>query len=245
MTSRRNTIINGDCLDILPQLSRSSVDFILTDPPYITRYKSRDGRGVPNDDNDAWLKPAFAEMYRVLERDSFCVSFYGWNKADLFIAAWRQAGFRTVGHIVFRKRYASSVRFLRYEHEAAYLLAKGEVMPPASPVSDVLDWSYTGNRLHPTQKPISVLKPLIQAFCNPGGVVLDPFCGSGSTLVAAQEVGRDYIGIELDSTYHRTASERLRRRNLEPQVRFEAQRSTPLAGLNARERASSSALSIR
>jgi site-specific DNA-methyltransferase (adenine-specific) len=109
MTSHRNTIITGDCLDILPQLPRSSVDFILTDPPYITRYKSRDGRSVPNDDNDAWLKPAFAEMYRVLERDSFCVSFYGWNKADLFIAAWRKAGFRMVGHIVFRKRYASLV----------------------------------------------------------------------------------------------------------------------------------------
>lgn len=222
LTSHRNTIINGNCVDTLPQLPASSINFALTDPPYITSYKSRDGRSVPNDDNDAWLKPAFAEMFRVLQRDSFCVSFYGWNKADLFIAAWRAAGFRMVGHIVFRKRYASSVRFLRYEHEAAYLLAKGEVMPPASPVPDVLDWTYTGNRLHPTQKPISVLKPLIKAFCKPGGIVLDPFCGSGSTLVAAREVGRDYIGIELDSTYHRAASARLYRRNPEPHVECEA-----------------------
>ena len=68
----RNTVIHANCLTILPKLPASSVDFILTDPPYITRYKSRDGRTVPNDDNAAWLKPAFAEMYRVLAPDSFC-----------------------------------------------------------------------------------------------------------------------------------------------------------------------------
>jgi len=88
---------------------------------------------VTNDDNGRWLRPAFTQMYRLLKNGSFCVSFYGWNKADLFISAWRAAGFRIVGHIVFRKRYASSARFLRYQHEQAYLLAKGDVIPPESP----------------------------------------------------------------------------------------------------------------
>ncbi len=96
MTIYRNTITNADCLTFLPQLPTESVNFILTDPPYITRYKSRDGRTVPNDDNAEWLKAAFREMYRVLERDSFCVSFYGWPQADRFIAAYRAAGFRIV-----------------------------------------------------------------------------------------------------------------------------------------------------
>jgi len=76
MQSHTNTIVNGDCLRVLPRVSAGSINFILTDPPYITRYQSRDGRTVPNDDNDRWLKPAFAEMYRVLEKDSFCVSFW-------------------------------------------------------------------------------------------------------------------------------------------------------------------------
>jgi DNA modification methylase len=186
-----------------------SVDFILTDPPYLVRYRSRDGRSVANDDNTRWLRPAFAEMYRLLKHGSFCVSFYGWNKADQFIAAWRTAGFRIVGHIVFRKRYASSVRFLRYEHEAAYLLAKGDAKPPATPAADVLDWCYTGNRLHPTEKPVDAMKPLIAAFCPTNGLVLDPFCGSGSTLVAAKELGRRYVGIELEGVHCRTASHRL------------------------------------
>ena len=92
MTIPTNTIINADCLKALPALPAHSVDFILTDPPYLVNYKSRDGRTVPNDNDDQWLLPAFQEMYRVLKEDSFCVSFYGWPKADLFITAYRTAG---------------------------------------------------------------------------------------------------------------------------------------------------------
>lgn len=205
----RNMIFNADCIDVMRSFERGSVDFILTDPPYITRYRSRDGRTVANDDNARWLKPAFNQIHRVLKDGGFCVSFYGWNKIDLFFEAWREAGFRIVGHIVFRKAYASSSRFLRYEHEQAYLLAKGNVTPPAHPVPDVIDFAYTGNRLHPTQKPVASLRPLIECFTNPSDLVLDPFCGSGSTLEAAAGLGRDWLGIELDTGHHTTASRRL------------------------------------
>lgn len=60
-----------------------------------------------------------------------------------------------------------------------------------------------GNRLHPTQKPIEALEPLIAVFCEPCGLVLDPFCGSGSTLVAARRIGRNFICIELDAGHFR------------------------------------------
>jgi site-specific DNA-methyltransferase (adenine-specific) len=148
-------------------------------------------------------------MYRVLKPGSFCVTFYGWNKVGLFADAWADAGFRAVGHIVFRKRYASSVKFMRSQHECAYLLAKGDVDLPAEPIPDVIDFAYTGNRLHPTQKPVASLKPLVEAFCPEDGVVLDPFCGSGSTLVAAQQLGRAYMGIELERPHQDTAVNRL------------------------------------
>jgi DNA methylase len=138
----RNKLIHADCLKALPMLQSGSVNFILTDPPYITRYKSRDGRSVPNDDNDAWLKPAFAEMYRVLAPNSFAVSFYGWPQADKFMQAYRAAGFRIVGHLIFPKRYASSTRFLRYQHESAHLLAKGNPRQPERPIADVIELKY-------------------------------------------------------------------------------------------------------
>jgi site-specific DNA-methyltransferase (adenine-specific) len=206
---KSGVVFQGDCVDVMRRIPSGSIDFAFTDPPYITRYRSRDGRKVINDDNGRWLEPAFMQVYRALKPDSFCVSFYGWNRADLFLSAWRRAGFYIAGHIVFRKKYASSVRFLRYQHEQAYLLAKGNPQPPAQPVSDVIDFPYTGNRLHPTQKPIEAIAPLIKAFCEPSGTVLDPFCGSGSTLVAARQLGRRYIGIELDESHYLTALRRL------------------------------------
>jgi len=208
----RNDVACGDCIDVMRSMPWACIDFILTDPPYLVNYRDRSGRRVVNDDNEAWLKPAFRQMYRVLRPDSLCVSFYGWNKVDTFMAAWREAGFDVVGHIVFRKRYSSKARYLSYEHESAYLLAKGRPSLPSSPVPDVLDWQYSGNRLHPTQKPVQPLKTLIGAFTKPGAVVLDPFAGSGSTLIAAQELGRRFIGIELDEQHHRTASTRIAQR---------------------------------
>ncbi len=209
MTPFRNSILHADCLRALPMLPDRSIGFILTDPPYITNYRSRDGRSVRNDDNDKWLKPAFAEMYRVLADDSFCVSFYGWPAADRFMQAYRAAGFRVVGHLMFPKSYASSTRYLRYTHESAHLLAKGNPRPPENPIGDVIAWNYTGNRLHPTQKPLSALLPLIEAFSGPDATVLDPFAGSGSSLLAAKALGRHYIGIELDGQYHAIAKKRL------------------------------------
>ncbi len=205
----RNTIIQGDCTQVLPRLPAGSVNFALTDPPYLVRYAGRDGRRVPNDDNDTWLRPAFRELHRVLEPDSFAVSFYGWAQTDRFITAYRAAGFRIVGHFVCPKRYSSSARFVSCRHECAHLIMKGEPPKPAHPIGDVLDWRYTGNKLHPTQKTLSVLKPLVTAFSRVGGLVLDPFAGSGSSLLAAKNLGRDWLGIELDPGYHAIASDRL------------------------------------
>ena len=68
---------------------------------------------------------------------------------------------------------------------------------------------YNGNKLHPTQKPLSALVPLIRSFTLPGELVLDPFAGSGSTCAAALLTGRKYVGIELDAEYFNQANSRL------------------------------------
>lgn len=206
----RNTVLLGDCTRLMRDLPAASVDLVLTDPPYLCRYRDRDGRTVLNDADDSWVYPAFAQIHRILKRDSFCISFYGWNQADTFVSAWRKAGFYPAGHIVFAKPYSSKSRYLTYRHECAYLLAKGQPKLPENPLPDVMPWHYTHNRLHPTQKPVEPLADLISSFCPEGGLVLDPFCGSGSTLVAARECGRDWLGIELDAAHHRTATARLR-----------------------------------
>jgi site-specific DNA-methyltransferase (adenine-specific) len=81
-------------------------------------------------------------------------------------------------------------------------------MPDAPPPS-VIEWQYTRNEFHPTQKPLCVLKPFTEAYSRPGDIILDPFCGSGSTLLAAAHLGRRAIGIELESSYVAVTKERL------------------------------------
>lgn len=206
-----NRILLGDCVQVMGQMPSESIDLVVTDPPYLVRFRSRDGRSVANDDRDDWLAPAFTHMYRVLKPDRFLISFYGWNTVDRFFAAWKGAGFHPVGHLVFVKRYHSKERFVRYSHESAYLLAKGHPAKPPIAIRDVLTWEYTGNTLHPTQKPLEAISPLIQAFSAPGEIVLDPFVGSGTTAVAAKQLGRRYIGMDIEPVYAAQAQERVRR----------------------------------
>jgi site-specific DNA-methyltransferase (adenine-specific) len=201
---QRSRIIEGDCIEQLRRLRAESVDFVLTDPPYLVSFKDRTGRSIQNDDNSRWLFPAFAEIYRVLKPNSYCVSFYGWSKAELFLSAWKKCGFRPVGHLVWVKRYASCVRHTQMMHEQAYLLAKGNPPLPLRPPADVLAWQYSGNKLHPTEKAVASLTPLIEAYAPANGIVLDPFAGSGSTGVAALQCRRRCILIEKDATHYKT-----------------------------------------
>lgn len=202
-------VLTGDCVPIMQSLPGASIDLVVTDPPYLARYRGRDGRIVPGDDRADWVAPAFRQIYRVLKPDSFCVSFYGWPHVETFMRAWKAAGFRPVGHMVWHKEYASRTGFLQARHEQAYLLAKGYPPRPDRPIADVQPWTYSGNRHHPTQKAVAVIEPLIAAFSSPGDLVLDPFLGSGTTALAAQGCGRRYLGIELDDGFTAIAERRL------------------------------------
>jgi len=204
-----NRIIHGECVHVMQTMPAESVDLIVTDPPYLVNYRSRDGRRVPGDNHNGWLRPAFAEMHRVLRPHAFAVSFYGWTAADQFLVTWREVGFSIVGHIVFTKSYASRRGYTQARHECAYLLAKGNPRRPLRPLPDVLPWRYTGNRLHPTQKPLEAIRPLIEAYSRIGDIVLDPFAGSGTTAAAARQLRRSYVGIEIDPAYFRNATQRL------------------------------------
>ena len=206
-----NTITHGDCIQVMRQMPANSVDFILTDPPYLVNYRDRDGRTIQNDANAEWLKPAMREAYRVLKQDRVAIMFYGWTKVDVFFDAWKEAGFQPVGHLVFQKTYSSKSRFLRYHHEQAYLLAKGRPPLPKQPLADVIEMPYSGNKLHPTQKPVAALAPLVRSFSLPGELVFDPFAGSGSSCAAALLTARKYLGIEMDFEYFQQASARLER----------------------------------
>lgn len=219
-----NKIICGEAANTLASIPAGSIDLVVTDPPYGVNYRDNTGRKVRNDDNLASVLPVFSEAYRALKEDSYCVSFYGWNKVDVFMKAWKDAGFKVVGHVVWTKNYASRTGVLKYHHEQAYVLAKGRPARPSKPIPDVLRWTATGNRVHPTEKAVQSLAPLIRCFSKPGDLVCDPFSGSGSTSVASALAGRNYLVIELDEKYCAHA-----RKRLSGVTRFMASKPTKVA----------------
>ena len=80
------------------------------------------------------------------------------------------------------------------------MLPKGRPPVPDRPLADIREWKYSGNRVHPTEKHVDILTPLIETFTRPGEMVLDPFAGSGSTCVAAALAGRRYCGHRAGGT---------------------------------------------
>ena len=158
----QNQIIQGESKSILSGFDAEGIDLCVTDPPYLVNYQDRDGRSLANDGNPQAVLSVFDEIYRVLKPDSYCISFYGWIAAAQFLAKWQSLGFRTVGHIVWCKPYASKTTFAHYHHESAFILAKGHPEKPQYPIKDVQPWEYTGNQAHPTEKAVSVIAPLVR-----------------------------------------------------------------------------------
>ena len=200
-------IYHGDCREVLPEITERP-DLVLTDPPYMVskvgRHDAVDS-AVEGMDDPFWILPATQQVYRVMATDAFCVSFYGWRQADHFLFAWRAAGLKPVGHLVWVKRQWGLGSYVRSKHESAYMLVKGTPRPNKV-IADVLDWQREPTKEHPTQKPVAALVPVIEAI-GPR-LVLDPFLGSGSTLMAARTLGVRAIGIEIDERYCEIAARR-------------------------------------
>lgn len=209
------TIYLGDCREVLPSLDPECADFVLTDPPYGVEWQSNRRQVkhavIENDADLDWLGEVFRCVYAAMRRDSLCVSFYGWPDAEMFLTAWKAAGFMPKSHIIWVKNMFGLGWFTRGQHEPAYLLAKGEPQKPLHAISDVIQADTTKNELHPTQKPVSLCLNIVEAFTTEGELVLDPFMGSGTTLVAAKRARRKAIGIELNRDYCEMAVYRLKR----------------------------------
>jgi DNA modification methylase len=194
------TIYHGDCREIL---SSVQADAIITDPPYgidldtdYTRFKgqslSRTWNRVQGDagpfDPSPWLAFPVAVLFgaNYFMEALPCGKWLVWNKRD-------DGPSRVLadGELAWHNGPGKSVRVFNWFWVGCY--RRGEMAQPVS---------------HPTQKPVELMKWCIQEIA-PTGVILDPYMGSGTTLVAAKQLGRQAIGIELEERYCEIAATRL------------------------------------
>jgi len=196
-------VITGDCLEVIPTLDRAAIAAVVTDPPYGRGAGSKDWRthnrkSTKFVDKYAWddFQPSDEHLRLLASFDKYVI--WGGNYLADILG-------RCVAPLMWHKKQ----EFNGAEFELAWTKGiKGNA--DTFWLSRVV--AYTQEpKVHPTQKPVSLMEWCIEKATNPGDLILDPFCGSGSTGVAAINTGRRFIGIEQREDYADIARARIAR----------------------------------
>ena len=224
-----------DSLILLKSLDDNSIDLIATDPPYCINYENLEW-----DKNDSLDWAVLAKEYdRVLKNNGSIALFQGWSEVvktkevfDQFFTLknWiiydRIKGRGTKTDLVSTREdilwYVKNERTYTYNKISSTIKKKtggtigkrnGNEFRALSNVwtdiSPIVPWSQERVK-HPTQKPLALMERIINIFSNPTDVILDPFMGSGTTLVAAKKLGRSYIGCDKEQNFYAITKERLK-----------------------------------
>lgn len=216
-------VVNGDCIAEMEKLADASVDCVITDPPYGINYVSNfrvvDSevvKAVNNDDLQSALKlweKACKVLSRKMKPDSHIYIFTSWKVYPQF-AEITARYFRIKNCLIWEKNNWSMGDLdgnYAEQYEMAIFATKGNRKLNGGRDTNILhfDRVANGSLLHSCEKPVDMLRFLISKSSNPGELVIDPFAGSGSTLVACKQAGRAYWGCELDIENYKIALGRL------------------------------------
>jgi len=219
-------LYHGDCLDILPTLEDGSVDVVITDPPYYTddNWSNHQTLSGADDarmnhkwkDDFSWLQ----EIPRVLKVGGQWFSFSNNDGLSFLILAAKEVGLKPLRRLTWVKtnpRPSIPRRIFRNDTESCMWGTTGGAPTyfGATDQRDALSVDHLpicGGKertSHPTQKPLKLMMRYVRIGCPTGGVILDPFMGSGTTGVACVQTGRSFIGIELNKEYFDLAKQRI------------------------------------
>lgn len=193
-------IYHADCLEIMRTMPDKSVDLILTDPPYRDEKENqptKDMRTNGGMDNFG-SKPSqeyFDEIFRV-------------SKAQIIFGANNFQLPPYKGFIVYKKK-TISLNFTMSMAEIAYLSEN------LGTISKVIEFAPQGDRYHPTQKPIELMRWCLENYSKEGDFIFDPFCGSGTVGRACKDMGRKFIQCEKIEKYCEISKKRLQQQVLD------------------------------
>lgn len=217
------TLHHGNALDVLPGLAERAA-LLVSDVPYrlssggcstalggvlsVKKNYANDGRIVPcdvvpadymatlfgacADDADAYLMGDDSHIFEV--RNAALAAGFRWHN----LITWDK------GTVTPNRWYMQGCEFVAYLYKG-----RARTINDPSAANLIRCPNPVGDKVHPTQKPVALMREFIRQSTKPGDVVLDPFMGSGTTGVAALELGRRFVGIELDEGYFRTACARI------------------------------------
>ena len=213
----RHTLICGDSTDITTYqklLGDTKVNLVCTDAPYFVARQSSSGMVTNDDLNDKdaydFLMKAFHGMYESMADDASIYEFYATSKARIFHDAFEDSGFKVGAGLVWKKdRLVLTRTDWKYIHEPIIWgwKKKGKhIWYGDQKQTTVFEFARIKSSKkegydHPDAKPVPLIAYLIQQCTQTNSLVLDPFMGSGTTLIACQQLGRIAYGIELEPKF--------------------------------------------
>ena len=221
-------LINGDAIDFMKTLEDESIDLIVTDPPYKVTARGNAGnsggmmqsklsmQGKIFKHND--IKPIeyIPEFYRLLKDGSHCYIMTNHVNLQEMLNTATECGFHFIKSLIWNKGNKIMGRFYmsQFEYILFFRKGKGKKINKCG-TADILSVpnkktkGEDGKNIHDTEKPIDLMKILVENSSQENELVLDPFMGIGSTGIACKELNRDFIGVELDEKYYNIAQSRI------------------------------------
>ncbi len=223
-------LFNEDCLKRLKEIETESVDLVVTDPPYKLTprgngsssggmfQKKQVNSGLVFKQNAVNIEDWIDEVYRVLKPNSHCYIMTNNRNIYHFLDVIDKSKFHFIKNLIWFKDNKITSQSYMSQFEYIIMCRKGGHRKINDcGTSDVLSFANkkvtrdeANKAIHDTEKPVGLMKVLVENSSNENDVVLDPFMGVGSTGVACKELNRDFIGIEVDESYFNVAETRLK-----------------------------------
>ncbi len=227
-------LIHGDALKVLGSFAPNTFDAVITDPPYASggrtqaeknrstarKYSSMGENAPPPFEGDAkdqrswtrWVAEWLYEARKVCKPGAPVCMFIDWRQLPAASDALQWAGWIWRGCVVWDKM-TSRPQKGRFRQQSEYVVwGSNGPMPISRPVGclpGVFRYANPMNRTHVTEKPLQLMRDIVQ-ICVPGGRILDPFAGAGTTILAAVQEGYEAVGIEVTDAYYKLGSDRVK-----------------------------------
>lgn len=217
-----DTILHGEALNVLSTLPDASVDAVITDPPFAFAGGISNGLSSRVDSQffEHWLVAVFRELHRVSRPEAAWFLWCDWRTASVYDIALQKAAIdyhdtRHVTQVIVHDREMVGMG-TPFRNQLDWIaLVRGKKtdfstrIPKNQPNIIREYWYYGKHAHHPAEKSVAIARRLVNWITSPGGIVLDPFAGSGTTCLAAKIKGRRYIGIEREAEYVEIATKRV------------------------------------
>lgn len=224
-----NKIYKIDCMEYMKTLPNESIDLIVTDPPYKVTARGNAGnsggmlrkkinrRGMVFKHNDIKINEFIPELYRVLKEGSHCYIMTNHVNLIEMLNVAKECGFHFIKSLIWNKGnkimgqcYMSQFEYILFFRKGKHKKINNCGTPDILDIPNKKTKDETGKNLHDTEKPIDLMKILVENSSNEGDLIYEPFMGIGSTVLACIKLNRNYVATEIDESYFNIAKNRIK-----------------------------------